>query len=220
MLVLLIPIAVLAVLRALAVAAFARHHARRWRRPGLAAVHAAGLGDRSRLQRGGGDRARGEVAGGRRLPGARGGGRRRRLCRWHGRDRRGPRSAGGAGDPAAERGQGRGAERRAGGRVGGGDRHRRRRHRVRGQNPAPAGGAVRRPRGRGGGREHEGGQPPRPARELAAHRLRDRVQPRPAPLRHAPLHADGSGRRRGVPAPRRSTAPAASRARPWRRTRT
>ena len=169
--------------------------------PGLAAVHAAGLGDRPRLQRGGGDRARGEVAGGRRLPSARSGGRRRWLGRWHGRDRRGPRSAGGAGDPAAERGQGRGAERGAGGRVGRGDRHGRRRHRVRGRDPAPAGGAIRRPRGRGGGREHEGGQPPRPAGALAAHRLRDRIQPRPAPLRHAPLHADGSGRRRGVPAP-------------------
>ena len=57
------------------------------------------------------------------------------------------------------------------------------------------------PDGRGGGRQHEGGQPPRPAGALAAHRLRDRIQPRPPPLRHAPLHADGSGRGRGVPAP-------------------
>ncbi len=56
--------------------------------------------------------------------------------------------------------------------------------------------------------------------QLAAHRLRDRVQPRPAPVRHAPLHADGSGRRRGVPAPGDRRCAAASRARPWRRTRT
>ena len=49
----------------------------------------------------------------------------------------------------------------------------------------------------------------RPARALAAHRVRDGLQPRPPAVRRPPVHADRARRDRRVPAPRRSTASAA-----------
>ena len=53
---------------------------------------------------------------------------------------------------------------------------------------------------RRGQRQHQGGQPARAARPLAAPRVRHGLQPRPADVRHARVHADRSGRDRRVPA--------------------
>ena len=63
------------------------------------------------------------------------------------------------------------------------------------------GAAVRGLRGRRGVGQREGRQPARAARAVAAHRVRDGLQPRPAALRRAAVHADGAGRDRGVPSP-------------------
>ena len=58
---------------------------------------------------------------------------------------------------------------------------------------------VRGPGGRRGLRQREGRQSPRAAGPLAAHRVRGRVQPRPAAVRPDRVHADGAGRDRRVP---------------------
>ncbi len=55
------------------------------------------------------------------------------------------------------------------------------------------------PARRRGLRQREGGQPPRAARPLAAHRVRHGLQPGPPPLRRVPVHAHGSGRGRCLP---------------------
>ena len=58
---------------------------------------------------------------------------------------------------------------------------------------------LRRPRSRGGRRQHQGRQPAGPAGPLAAHRVRDRLQPRPAHVRGVREHAHRAGRDRRVP---------------------
>ena len=60
----------------------------------------------------------------------------------------------------------------------------RRRHRVRAADDRPPGAAVHPSRGRGRGGQRQGGQPEGSAGPLAAHRVRDRLQSRPARVRH------------------------------------
>ncbi len=81
-------------------------------------------------------------------------------------------------------------------------RHRRddgRRHRLRARHRTAPGAALRRPRRRRGRGQRQGRQPAHPDRRLAAHRVRDGLQPRPAHVRPAALHADHPRRDRGVP---------------------
>jgi peptidoglycan/xylan/chitin deacetylase (PgdA/CDA1 family) len=59
--------------------------------------------------------------------------------------------------------------------------------------------AGRRPAGRRGGRQREGRQPAEHRRALAAHRVRHRVQPRQADVRHPAVHADDPRGDRRVP---------------------
>ena len=156
-------------------------------------------GHRARLQRGGRHRACRAIAPGGGLPGPARHRRRRRLHRRHGRDRGGDAGGAGAGHPPRQRRQGRGPDdgRPAHGRRGG--RHGGRRHRLRGGHHRPPRPAPGRPAGRRRGGQHEGRQPPRPARALAAHRVRHGLQPRPAHVRDAAVHADGPGCDRRVP---------------------
>ena len=60
------------------------------------------------------------------------------------------------------------------------------------------------PRRRRGLRQHQGRQPRRPARPLAAHRVRHRLQPRPPDVRRARVHADRARARSAPSAARRS----------------
>ena len=170
----------------------------------------AGVGDRAGLQRGGQHRGDRAVAGRQRLPAARGDRRRRRVHRRH----RGHRRAGcglpgvcvvrqaNAGKPAALN---TGIALRPRRPPGAG----RRRHRLRAGRDRPAGAAVRGPARRRGLRQHQGGQPARAARPLAAPGVRDRLQPRPADVRRAA----GACR----PCPARSARSAARRVRRRRR---
>ncbi len=65
--------------------------------------------------------------------------------------------------------------------------------------------AVRRPDGRRGHRQHQGRQPARAARPLAAHRVRHRLQPRPPHVRRAPAACRPCPARSARSAARRST---------------
>src|SRR5437588_322952 len=169
------------------------------RAAGRPLLHPAGVDHRARLQRGGGDRARRALAGRVRLPRVRGGGGRRRLRRRHGRHRRARPDPQRPAPAPGQRGQAQGAQQRHRARQVRHRGHRRRRHRLRARDAAAPGPAVPvRERGRGVG-QHQDRQPQGPAGEVAAHRVRDGLQPRPAHVRGARLHAHRAGRDRRLP---------------------
>ena len=114
----------------------------------------------------------------------------------------GPRAGGRTPDPAGQRGQAGGAQHRDRRRAARPPRPGRRRHGLRARRRPSAGRTVRRPGRRRRVRQHQGRQPARAARPLAAHRVRHRVQPGPAHVRRAAVHADRARRHRRVPARR------------------
>src|SRR5215218_2601566 len=197
------PIALLILLRAAFVVALAHRHARRRRAlPTGTSQPPLGLDRGTGLQRGGGHRARGEVVRRERLPRAGGDRGGRRLRRRHGGRGRGDRPRAGAGHPPTQQREVGGAEPRHRGVAQRGHRDGRRRYGLRDGLAASSGGAAVSVRGGGGVREHKGRQPPGAAGPLAAHRVRARLQPRPAAVRRAALPAHRAGRDRRVPARR------------------
>ena len=74
-----------------------------------------------------------------------------------------------------------------------------RRHGLRTGHRPRTGPALRRPARRRRRRQRQGRQPGLPDRRLAAHRVRDGLQPRPPDVRRPALHADDPGRGRRLP---------------------
>ncbi|EFF91321.1 group 2 family glycosyl transferase, partial [Streptomyces sp. e14] len=163
------------------------------------AGHRTRLGAGAGVQRGQVHREHGPFPYGERAS-RRGAGHRRRLGRRHGGHRRGPGPARRTGGAPAQRGQARRPQPGHRPRLARPDRDDGRRHRLRTLHRPRTRPALRRPEGRRRRRQRQGGQPRLAHRRLAAHRVRDGLQPRPPDVRRAALHADDPRRGRRVPA--------------------